>query len=185
MDYKQLYAIKKANQKRILKACPTCPNVSGIYILTREEHGIKYGYVGQAKHILDRLVEHLSGYQHIDISLKKHGLWAEDNPAGYRIYYVVFDGDLDEHEQDYIREYANKGYQLRNKTVGGQGEGKAGMDNAKPSRGYHDGLKQGYLNAQRDVAKWMKHLEVSVRKDGVNARKAFDKFNEFLGGEEQ
>lgn len=185
MNYKQIYAIKQQNQKRILRACPECPERSGIYMLTREENGFKYGYVGQAKNILGRLADHLNGYQHIDLSLKKHGLYSAENPNGWKIDFMRFDGNLDEHEQYYIKLYADNGYQMRNKTIGGQGQGKAGLDNAKSPKGYYDGLKQGYKNAQRDVAKWIKHLNVQIKSDKSNKiqEKALNKFLKFIEGE--
>lgn len=184
MNYRQIKAIEKKNKERILKVCDV-PDISGIYILTREENGFKYAYVGQAKHLLSRLAQHLSGYQHIDLSLKKHGLYnEEENPTGWKIKLVLM-GEmfLDSQEQFYIKEYADKGYQLRNKTVGGQGEGKRSLDNQKASKGYHDGLKQGYKNAQKYVANlFEKHLNYSKKSDKPNKNqdKAIDKFFEFL-----
>ncbi|MBE7092733.1 MAG: GIY-YIG nuclease family protein [Clostridiales bacterium] len=185
MNYKQIYAIKQQNQKRILMACPGCPERSGIYMLTREENGFKYGYVGQAKNILGRLADHLNGYQHIDLSLKKHGLYSAENPTGWKIDFMRFDSDLDAQEQYYIKLYADKGYQMRNKTVGGQGQGKTGLDNSKAPKGYYDGLKQGYKNAQRDVIKWMKHLNVRIKSNKPNKiqEKALNKLLEFIEGE--
>ena len=169
MNYKQIYAIKQQNQKRILAVCPDCPTQSGIYILTREENGFKYAYVGQAKNLLSRLADHLNGYQHIDLSLKKHGLFSKGNESGYKIAVVEYPVEqLNEQERIYIKQYADIGYQLRNKTTGGQNEGKAGLDNTKSPKGYYDGLKQGYKNAKRDVAKWMKHLDIKIKSDKPN-----------------
>ena len=119
MNYKQIYAIKKANEERILKVCPNCPNTSGIYFLLREEDGFKYAYIGQAVRLRERLGSHLSGYQHIDLSIKKHGLWSEENPTGYKVHFLEFaENLLDEMEQKYIKQYANAGYQMRNATSG-------------------------------------------------------------------
>ena len=74
MNYRQIKAIEQKNKQRILAVCSNVTETSGIYILIREENGFKYAYVGQAKHLLTRLAQHLSGYQHIDLSIKKHGL---------------------------------------------------------------------------------------------------------------
>lgn len=71
MNYKQRYAILASNKKKLLKLFPTLTDDSGIYVLRREEDGIKYAYVGQSIHCLSRLAEHLVGYQHIDLSIKK------------------------------------------------------------------------------------------------------------------
>ena len=89
MNYKQIKAIEKKNKERILKICPEVTEGSGIYVFYREEHKLKFAYVGQAKHLLTRLAQHLSGYQHIDLSIKKHGLYSEDNTNGYKISFVT------------------------------------------------------------------------------------------------
>ena len=184
MNIKQIKAIEKANKGHILKVCPGIPETSGIYILTREENGIKYAYIGQAKKLLTRLAQHLNGYQHIDLSIKKHGLYSEDKPHGWLIDFETFAiSQLDELEQHYIKQFANLGYQLRNKTLGGQGEGKAGLDNQKQSKGYYDGLKQGYKNAQKFVAHlFALHLDYKQKSDkpNKNQEKAAVKFKEFL-----
>ena len=72
-NYKQIKAKERQNKERILRTNPYVDEKSGIYFLTREdENGFKFAYIGQAKRLLSRLAEHLSGYQHIDLSLKKH-----------------------------------------------------------------------------------------------------------------
>ena len=189
MNYKQLYAIKKANKEKILKICPDCPDRSGIYFLLREEDGFKWGYVGQAKHILSRLADHLQNYQHIDLSIKKHGLYSEDNPTGYKIHFLEFpESELDEKEQYYIKMYANAGYQMKNSTTGSQGKGKRSLDNAKPPKNYYDGLQQGYRNAQKFVANLFdKHLEYRTKKQPptINQNKAIEKFEDFINYEKE
>lgn len=183
-NYRKIWAMKKANQERILKICANCPNTSGIYFLLREEDGFKYAYIGQAKHLLNRLVDHLSGYQHIDLSIKKHGLWNEENQTGWRINYLEFPEDiLNDKEQYYIKKYANAGYQLRNATSGSQGEGKKGLDNNKQPKNYYDGLEQGYKNAQKEIAHLFElHLNVATKKNPPNKlqQKALNKFLEFI-----
>lgn len=183
-NYRQIKAIEKVNKDRLLKLRPNTPDTSGIYIFTRQENGFKYAYVGQAKHLLSRLAQHLSGYQHIDLSIKKHGLFGEDNEFGWDFICVSYPEEkLDEMEQEYIRLMANRGYQLLNKTSGSQGVGKRGLDNQKSPKGYHDGLKQGYKNAQKFVANLFdKHLNYSKKSDKPNKiqEKALDKFKEFL-----
>jgi hypothetical protein len=184
-NYRKRKAIEKNNKERLLAINPALNEKSGIYFLTREdENGIRYAYIGQAKHILTRLAQHLSGYQHIDLSLKKHGLHSELNPYGWKIGYLLYPLEqLDEAEKLFIKKYAAKGYQLRNKTAGGQGEGKAQIDEYKPAKGYRDGLQQGYKNASREIANlFEKHLNVSIKSDkpNKNQEKALMKFNDFL-----
>ena len=187
MNYRQVKAIEQKNKQRILSVCPTVPEKSGIYVFTREENGFKYAYIGQAKHLLTRLAGHLAGYQYIDISIKKHGLYSEDNPHGWKINWGLFiESELDIAEQHYIREYAKRGYQLRNKTSGSQGEGKRGLDNQKAPKGYYDGLKQGYLNARKEIANLFdKHLNYSKKSDkpNKNQEKALEKLKAFLDWE--
>lgn len=184
MNYRQLYAIKKANKERILKVCPNCPETSGIYFLLREEDGFKYAYIGKAKSLLSRLAEHLQGYtQHIDRSLKKHGLWSEENQTGWVIHFLEFPKEqLDEKEQYYIKKYANAGYQLRNIESGGT-LGKTDIGERKPAKNYYDGLSKGYKNAQKFVANlFEKHLDYKQKSDkpNKNQEKAMQKFKDFL-----
>ena len=184
MNYKKIYAIKKANEERILKVCPNCPNTSGIYFLLREENGFKYAYIGQAIRLRERLTSHLSGYQHIDLSIKKHGLWSEKNSTGYKVHFLEFaESMLDEMEQKYIKQYANAGYQMRNATSGSQGAGKKGLDNAKPTRTYYEGLAQGFKNARKEVAHLFDlHLDYTTKKNPPTKpqEKAMQKFKDFL-----
>ena len=183
MNLRQIKAIEAENKKRILAVCPDCPNTSGIYFMLREEDGFKYAYIGQAKHLLTRLAQHLSGYQHIDLSIKKHGLWSEDNPTGYKVHCLQFpESQLDDKEQHFIKAYANAGWQMRNATSGSQGKGKKSLDNQRPARGYFDGVEQGEKNARRLIADlFSKHLTVSTKRTPptVNQQKALEKFKKF------
>lgn len=184
-NYRKAMAIEAKNKKRILAVNSNVDDGSGIYFLTRTDaDGIRYAYIGQAKHLLTRLAQHLSGYQHIDLSLKNHGLYDAENIHGWRIGFLHFPPErLDEMEQKYIRQYAQVGYQLRNKTAGGQGEGKKQIDEYRPGKGYRDGLRQGYINASREIAHLFDlHLTVGTRREPptVNQQKAVDKFQAFL-----
>lgn len=165
---RQRYAIESKNRKRLLEVNPSLTDESGIYFLTRtDENGFRYAYIGQAVHILQRLAQHLVGYQHIDLSLKKHGLYADDNPYGWKIGFLNFPKtELDKREQYYIKVYADSGYQLRNKTSGSQGEGKAKIDEYRPTKGYRDGIRQGKINLARELSSIAsKHLTIGLRED--------------------
>ncbi len=183
---RQRYAIESKNRKRLLEVNPGLTDESGIYFLTRtDENGFRYAYIGQAVHILQRLAGHLVGYQHIDLSLKKHGLYSIENPYGWKIGFMHFPvNQLDEKEQYYIKMYADNGYQLRNKTSGSQGEGKAQIDEYRPQKGYRDGIKQGRKNLARELSSIAdKHLTISVRADKQGnkvSEKQFEKFKELL-----
>lgn len=186
-NIRQVKAIEQKNKEKLLKVNPKLDNESGIYFLTRvDENCFKYAYIGQAVHILSRLAQHLVGYQHIDLSIKKHGLYDfKSNPYGWKIGFLHYPtAELDKWEQHYIKAYADNGYQLRNKTSGSQGEGKAQIDDYRPAKGYREGVQQGRKNMARDLSHIIeKHLVVSVRADKQGnkvSQKQFEKFKELL-----
>lgn len=179
----QAKAIEKKNRYRLLDVNPELDDESGIYFLTRtDENGFRYAYIGQAVHILTRLAQHLVGYQHIDLSLKKHGLYADDNPYGWKIGFLHFPkSELDKQEQHYIKAYADYGYQLRNKTSGSQGEGKAQIDDYRPQKGYRDGLKQGRINLARELSHIAdKHLEIRLKPEKQGNKVSEKQFAKFI-----
>ena len=190
-DFRKAKAIEVKNKKRLLEVNSELDDESGIYFFIRtDENNINYFYIGQAKHILTRLAQHLVGYQHIDLSLKKHNLYSADNPYGWKIGFMHFPiSQLDEKEQHYIKMYADNGYQLRNKTSGSQGVGKSQIDDYRPQKGYRDGLEQGRKNLARELKGIIdKHLVVSLKPEKANNKisiKAFEKFNELLESENE
>ena len=188
-NVRQQYAIEQKNRKKLLQVNPNLDNNSGIYFLTRtDENGFRYAYIGQAVHILQRLAQHLVGYQHIDLSLKKHNLYSIENPYGWEIGFMHFPvSQLDEKEQYYIKMYADNGYQLRNKTSGSQGEGKAKIDEYRPTKGYRDGIRQGKINLARELSSIAeKHLRIELREDKQGnkvSQKQLDKFMELINAD--
>lgn len=182
-NYNQLFAIMEKNKQKILSVCPNANEKSGIYIMTREENGFKYCYVGQAKHLLSRLAQHLVGYQHIDLSLKSHKLYSETNKTGWKIGCLFYPLDqLNEMEQYYIKLYANNGYQMRNKTSGSQGVGKQSIVDNQPSKGYYDGVAYGEKKAKKKVKEFFdKYLDYQIKepKNKIKERK-LGEFAEFL-----
>ena len=169
MEYRQRLAILQKYEDKLISLYPHMKNArySGIYIMTRvDENGFKFAYIGQSKNILRRLAEHLINREmHIDKSLKKHGLYSADNPFGWdlRLFYYYNESVLNDKEREFEVKYANAGYQLRNKTIGGQNAGKVGLNENKSPKGYRDGLKQGYKNAQKKIAQLMKYLDVNIK----------------------
>ncbi len=183
-------AIEQENKKRLLKLNPKLNDKSGIYFLLREdENGFKYAYVGQAVHTLSRLASHLVGYeQHIDLSLRKHKLYdKEKSPYGWRVEFLNFpESQLDEKEKYYIKLYADKGYQLRNVSLGGQGENRASgsIGERKPPKGYMQGIQQGKKVLARELSSIAeKHLKIELRADKANnkvSQKQYEKFMDLL-----
>lgn len=184
-SYAQVKAIEKKNRERLLKLNPNLNDNSGIYFWTRtDENGIRHAYVGQAKHILSRNIQHLMNFQRVDLSIKAHGLFDENkNPYGYKLNFLCFPIDqLNEKERFYITMYAKEGYQMKNIDTGG-GKGKQELGDRKPTKGYRDGIKQGCINSSRKVAHLFdKHLVVSTKDTPPNRyqEQALVKFNDFL-----
>lgn len=180
-------AIEKKNKEKLLGVNHDLNERSGIYFLTRtDENGIRYAYIGQAKHILTRLAQHLVGYQHIDLSLKKHGLFTAENLYGWRVGFINFpETALDDAEEKYITLYAQQGYQMRNKTLGRQGEGKKQIAEYKPAKTYRDGILQGKRMLAKELSHIIdKHLEIGIKEEKKNNKtsiKALEKFNCLLG----
>lgn len=186
MDYKkfiQAKTIEAQNKQKWLALNGSLDESSGIYVLTRQdENGFRYAYVGQAKRILTRLAQHLVGYQHIDLSLKSHGLYSEDNPYGWgvRIQHCPVD-QLDFNEQYWIKYCADKGYQLRNKTSGSQGEGKAKIDDYRPAKGYYDGIKQGKKTLAKELSHIAeKHLEIRLKPEKQGNKVSEKQYEKFM-----
>ena len=182
-------AIEQENKKRLLKLNPKLNDRSGIYFLLREdENGFKFAYVGQALHTLSRLASHLVGYeQHIDLSLRKYKLYSEDNPYGWRVEFLNFpESQLDEKEKYYIKLYADNGYQLRNVSIGGQGENRdsGSIGERKAPKGYLQGIQQGRKNLARELSNIAeKHLKIELREDKANnkvSQKQYEKFMDLL-----
>ena len=184
-NYRQVYAIKAKNKQSILKACPDMKNQSGIYFYTRtDENGISYFYIGQSVDCLERNISHLSGYQHIDLSIKKRGFWSEENPYGWKLNFIHYPAsELDKWEQYWILEYTKKGYQCRyNKTAGGQGDGKEKINEFKPAKGYRDGIQQGRKNLAKELSNIAeKHLEIRLKAEKEHNKVSQKQYEKFMG----
>lgn len=182
-NMRQIKAIEKVNRELLLKINPDLTDESGIYFLTRVQ---PEGYIGQARHVCQRLCQHLSGYdQYVDRSLRAHGLYSEDNPYGYKVNFLPFpESKLDEMEQYYIQKYLENGYRLKNKTAGSQGVGKVKIADFKPAKGYHDGIKAGKKSLAKELSHIIDtHLTISLKEGKENnkvSQRALEKFKRLL-----
>lgn len=184
INYNEVFSKKKKLEQKIRAMCPGIKNTSGIYIMTREESGFKYAYVGQAKRLLNRLVSHLQGFDDwIDKSILKHKLYSAENPHGWKIGCLYFpENELNEKETYYIHLYGNHGYQLRNKTGGSQGVGKLGINENSTKRGFYEGVSYGTRRTITQVKTFFdKYLDFSIKgkPNKVKERKLVE-FKEFL-----
>ena len=186
MSYRKRMTMRKIYEEKIRKLCPEVTENSGIYLFWRiDETGFKHAYVGQALNLLKRLIDHMFTFQYIDNSIRNHKLYdKEKNIYGYQIKILEEcpAEELDERERYWIKYYADSGYQLKNQTIGGQDGKKSALGDGKSTKGYRDGLAQGYKNAQKYVAKlFEKNLVYSINgKDGKLKQRAYEKFTEFL-----
>lgn len=188
-NYRQLFAIKAANEKRIKALCPEIDEVSGIYVFLRaDENGFKYAYVGQAVNLLKRAAEHLTGFQHIDLSIKKHGLYDPIKcPYGWLLKVDVKCSTeaLNEWEQVAIKNYADIGYQLRNATSGSQGEGKKSLSDYGRGgylKGKHEGEQKALQKIGTEIEKYTTGL---ISKGGAVADRKTAELKEKLKGATQ
>lgn len=178
-------AIEHKNKERLLKVNPKLNEESGIYFLTRtDELGIRHAYVGLAHHLLTRLAQHLSNYQYIDNSIRKHGLYSEDNPFGYKVNFLHFpESELEEKERYYITKYSLQGYQMKNRDTGG-GTGKQELGERKPPKTYRQGIQAGKKSLAKQLSDIInKHLTVKLKPEKQNnkvSQKQLEKFNQLL-----
>lgn len=192
IDFKKLYAQKKAAENRVLRHFPDITDDSGIYIIKRydKEKGMQVCYIGKAKHILSRLADHLLGYkQHIDKSLRKHGLYSESNKNGYTMSVVEYCPlcMLDEKERKLITDVSKiKSILLYNVESGGT-IGKTDINERQPNLKYHEGYKRGYDRCLKDIRVYFeKYLEPTIKgkTNKIKERKLIE-FTKLLIGEEE
>lgn len=184
-NYKKIYAMKKSREERIKKLCPSIPYSPGIYAFYRtDETEIRRAYVGQALSLCERCAAHLAEYDHIALSLKKHGLYSKENPYGWKLQYKRCSKDeLDEREIATIKAFADNGFQLYNLTTGGQKTGKKAIWEYKQPKTYRQGIQQGRKNSSKEIAHLFdKHLNYSTKNDPPtkNQQKAVEKLEDFL-----
>lgn len=191
-NFKRYYAMLNAEKKRLLKINPKLNDYAGIYILTRYEGEKKFAYVGQSVKVLTRLADHIvrrEKQQHIDRSLATHKLFSEDNPTGWRIdFFNCARAELDEKEREIISLYEGAGYELRNKTGGGQDEGKVVFE-MKPRKGYRKGLEIGYSRAVNEIVSLLNKVDYTILPKltvkgvpNLNSQKAVEKLFKIIEG---
>lgn len=185
-NFKKIFAMKAERENRIRKICPGIPYSSGIYVFYRiDEAGIRRAYCGQAASLLERCASHLSEYDHIALSLKKHGFYDENNPHGWKLTFNTYPiSELDDREVAEIKSLADRGFQMYNITAGSQGKGKQVTGQYKQPKTYSQGIQQGRKNMARELSSIAeKHLKIELRADKLNnkvSQKQFDKFMDLL-----
>lgn len=185
-NYKQIYAIKAEREGRIKKICPNIPYSSGIYVFYRtDEAQIRRAYCGQAINLCERCASHLGEYDHIALSLKKHGFYSGENPHGWKLAFKTCPkSELDEREVATIKSFADDGFQMYNVTAGSQSIGKLVTGQYKQPKTYSQGVQQGRKNLAKELSNIAdKHLVISLKpeKSGNKvSERQFEKFKELL-----
>ena len=117
--------------------------------------------------------------------MKAHGLYSEENKGGYRIDFIHCPvSELDKKEREYIQKAIDAGWIVKNKTGGGQDEGKEKIADYRPAKGYRDGIQQGKKSLARELSHIINtHLVVSLKPEKMNNKvsiKALEKFKDLL-----
>ena len=182
--FKKIKAIENGYKKQLKETYPNLTEDSGIYCFTRVDNdtGIKYAYVGQAKHLLSRLAQHLAGRQsHIDRSLLKRG-WGESGEwqLGWR---YVPEPDVDDAERENIKAAANKSYQLLNRQSGGKNSGRTNLGESEGIGGYRKGKAAGEEKLRLKVKEYFDKYLDPVMKGKPNKLKErkLEEFKTFIG----
>ncbi len=185
-NYKQIYAIKAEREGRIKKICPNIPYSSGIYVFYRtDEAQIRRAYCGQAINLCERCASHLGEYDHIALSLKKHGFYSGENPYGWKLAFKTCPkSELDEREVATIKSFADDGFQMYNVTAGSQSIGKLVTGQYKQPKTYSQGVQQGRKNLAKELSNIAdKHLVISLKPEKFGnkvSERQFEKFKELL-----
>lgn len=190
-NYKQIYAIKAEREGRIKKICPNIPYSSGIYVFYRtDEAQIRRAYCGQAINLCERCASHLGEYDHIALSLKKHGFYSGENPYGWKLAFKTCPkSELDEREVATIKSFADDGFQMYNVTAGSQSIGKLVTGQYKQPKTYSQGVQQGRKNLAKELSHIAeKHLEIRLKpeKHGNKvSQRQYERFWELMKGGEK
>ena len=185
-NYRKIYAMKHERENHIKKICPDIPYSSGIYVFYRtDDANIRRAYCGQAVNLCERCASHLAEYDHIALSLKKHGFYSEENPNGWKLAFKTCPkNELDDREVSTIKSFADKGFQMYNITAGSQSAGKKVTGDYKPPKTYRQGIQQGKRVLARELSSIIdKHLIVELKPEKQNnkiSQRALEKFKRLL-----
>lgn len=186
-------AIEQKNKERIWAICPDMQDRSGIYMFYRwDENGNIFArYIGKSEtSLIERCASHLNGYkQHLDLSIKNHGLWSAENQTGWQVCVLEYclPQECDARERAYIYFCTKLRLDLHNVESGGT-TGKTDINKRKPARGYRDGVRQGEKNVIKKIAHLFDlHLKAVTINSTPNKmqQKALDKFYEIIQGDHE
>lgn len=180
-SYRKFYAEKKKIEGKIAYHYPEIKRATGIYMFYRIT-----AYIGKSSEmdgILGRCASHcVSKQQHIDKSLAKRKLTCDGGQWHIKPLIYCSKSEVDSYEKQFIEKYG-KTCELLNIESGGT-DGKTLIAEKKEPKKYRDGLKQGRINTQKEIARlFEKHLDFTIKgKETKIKLKAKAKFEDFLKG---
>lgn len=184
-ELKKRLAIERDNIKRILQLCPEMQDLSGIYMFYRaDENGKVFArYIGKSEtSILKRCASHLQGVkQHLDKSIKAHGLYSENNPTGWQVMVVEYclPYECDIRERKHIQYCQKLFIDLHNVESGGT-SGKTDINERKPAKGYYDGLRRGRSSVLKELQTPLKYLTIAPKNEKKRTIRMYNKFLDLL-----
>jgi len=187
-NWKQIYAKQKASEERIRKLVGHFEeDRTGIYMFKRiNEYGVVSFYIGKAEKqsLLKRMAQHLTSYQHIDLSIRKYGLYdSVKNPYGYKAMILTYcEPELcNELERKMIQQCLEKGWVTKNVESGGTAN-KTDIEIRRASKGYREGVEYGYKKAIREIKVYFsKYLDYGIKgKPNKLKERKYNEFKEWL-----
>lgn len=181
MTNEERLAIERQNVKRILQICPRMQDRSGIYFFYRadEDGEVIARYIGKSEtSILKRCASHLQGVnQHLDLSIKAHGLYSEDNPTGWRVMALEYcePSMCNERERKHIQYCKKLFIDLYNVESGGA-KGKTDINERKPLKGYRKGVDCGMYKLSKELQTTLKYLNVAPKDENKRTIRMYNKF---------
>lgn len=183
MTQNERLAIERQNVERILQICPEMQDRSGIYFFYRaDENGeVIARYIGKSEtSILKRCASHLQGVkQHLDLSIKSHGLYSEDNPTGWRVMALEYCAPnlCNERERKHIQYCQRLFIELYNIESGGT-TGKTNINERKAFKGYRKGVEYGRYKLSQELQTTLKYLNIAPKDEN---KRTIRMYNKFLG----
>lgn len=177
--------IERQNVKRILQVCPEMQDRSGIYFFYRKDESGKViaRYIGKSEtSILKRCAGHLQGVnQHVDLSIKSHGLYSENNPTGWRVMALEYcePSMCNERERKHIQYCQKLFVELYNIESGGT-IGKTDINERKPLKGYRKGVHYGRYKLSKELQTTLKYLNVAPKDENKLTMRMYNKFLDLI-----
>lgn len=189
-EYKERLAKERKNIYQIMRLCPEMQDRSGIYMFYRmDENGkVIARYIGKSEtSILKRCASHLQGTrQHIDLSIRNHGLYSEDNPTGWDVTVLEYcePSLCNERERKHIA-YCQKLFVGLHNVEGGGSSGKTDINERKPLKGYRKGVNYGRYKLSKELQTTLRYLNIAPKDENKRTIRMYNKFLDLITPKEK